>query len=53
MCEKPPQTSQRSRAGSHAAAEPERFRVIDAAGPLERTEAAVRAVLAAALELAP
>ncbi|HXU34116.1 MAG TPA: dTMP kinase [Thermoanaerobaculia bacterium] len=36
-----------------AAAEPERFRVIDAAGPQPETETAVRATLAAALGLAP
>ncbi|MEP7011216.1 MAG: dTMP kinase [Acidobacteriota bacterium] len=36
-----------------AAAEPERFRVIDAAGPQPETEAAVRAALAATLRLAP
>ncbi len=36
-----------------AAAEPERFRVIDAAGPYPETEVAVRAALSAALGLAP
>ncbi|HEV7672065.1 MAG TPA: dTMP kinase [Thermoanaerobaculia bacterium] len=36
-----------------AAAEPERFRTIDAAGPIAATEAAVRAALAAALGFAP
>jgi len=36
-----------------AAAEPERFRVIDAAGPYLETEVAVRAALSAALRLAP
>ena len=38
---------------SLAAAEPERFRVIDAAGSLLETEMAVRAALSAALRLAP
>ncbi len=36
-----------------ASAEPERVRMIDASGPIEQTEAAVRAVLAAALRLVP